>query len=287
MSDSNDMWESADSGTRDVLEDNKDTSGFSEHELLDIMYNACNTSSTGEVLASTIVQYLQTMTAQSSGQDRLTALRRLLDPDCQDPHVSREIFHSTMREWIAKCSQDSSDVDDSHVSCPDSSKVPVNGMDFSASQSKAASSESHQCSCDGKDLLGTVAELKHAHRKLSEQNSSLLRTVAQCEDINLQLTLEVTELRAKLASAQRSAVRARSLTEELEETRRAFKEAQERASRTQTSCTKLSNEVECLKVHIRRLEDKNEKLTFERTCSEDSINKLRKVNAELRVGTDQ
>lgn len=41
------VWESAGSGTRDVLEDNKDTSGFSEHELLDIMYNACNTSSTG------------------------------------------------------------------------------------------------------------------------------------------------------------------------------------------------------------------------------------------------
>lgn len=51
---------------------------------------------------------------------------------------------------------------------------------------------------DGKDLLGTVAELKHAHHKLSEQNSSLLKTVAQCEDINLQLTLETTELRAKL-----------------------------------------------------------------------------------------
>lgn len=31
----------------------------------------------------------------------------------------------------------------------------------------------------------------------------------------------------------------------------------------------------------------NEKLTFERTCSEDNINKLRTVNAELRVGTDQ
>lgn len=52
---------------------------------------------------------------------------------------------------------------------------------------------------DDKDLLGTVAELKHAHRKLNEQNSSLLRTVAQCEDVNLQLTLEITELRAKLA----------------------------------------------------------------------------------------
>ncbi|XP_051797073.1 uncharacterized protein mrvi1 [Acanthochromis polyacanthus] len=286
MSDSNDVWESA-SGTRDVLEDNKDTSGFSEHELIDIMYSACNTSSTGEVLASTIIQYLQTMTAQSPQQDRLAALRQLLDPDCQDPHVSRETFHSTMREWIAQCSQDSTDVDGSHVSWPDSSQVPVNGLDLSSSQSKATPSEGLQCSCDGKDLSGTVAELKHAHRKLSEQNSSLLRTVAQCEDVNLQLTLEITELRAKLVSAQRSAVRARSLTEELEETRRTFKEAQERASRTQSSCNKLSNEVECLKVHIRRLEDKNEKLTFERTCSEDSLNKLRKVNAELRAELEE
>nr|XP_029131310.1 lymphoid-restricted membrane protein-like [Labrus bergylta] len=271
----------------EVLEDNKDSSGFSEHELLDIMYNTCNTSNTGEVLASTIVQYLQTMTHQSPEQDRLAALRRLLDPDCLDPHVSREKFHVSMREWIAQCSQDSSDVDSSQVSWPNSSKVLVNELDFSVYETKAASSDSLQCSCDGKDLLGTVAELKHAHRKLSEQNSSLLRTVAQCEDINLQLNLEITELRAKLVSAQRSAARARSLSEELEETRRAYKEAQERASRTQTSCTKLSNEVECLKVHIRRLEDKNDKLTFERTCSEDSINKLRKVNADLRAELEE
>lgn len=57
----------------------------------------------------------------------------------------------------------------------------------------------HSGFSDDKDLLETVAELKHGHRKLNEQNSSLLRSVAQCEDINLQLTLEVTELRAKLA----------------------------------------------------------------------------------------
>lgn len=35
------------------------------------------------------------------------------------------------------------------------------------------------------------------------------------------------------------------------------------------------------------LSTQNEKLTFERTYSEESVNKLRKVNAELRVGTDQ
>ncbi|XP_039469463.1 inositol 1,4,5-triphosphate receptor associated 2-like [Oreochromis aureus] len=158
MSDGNNVWETSGCGMNDVFEDSKDTSGFSEHELLDIVYDTCNSSKSGEVLASTIFEYLHTMTAQSPGQDRLAALQRLLDPDCQDPHVSRETFHSTMRAWITQCSEDS----------------------------------------DGKDLSGTVAELKHANRKLSEQNSSLLRTVAQCEDTNLQLTLEITELRAKL-----------------------------------------------------------------------------------------
>ncbi|CAB1445385.1 unnamed protein product [Pleuronectes platessa] len=267
-----------------MLEDKKDTGGFSEHELLDIMYNTCSTSNSGEVLASTIIQYLQNMTAQNTEQDRLSALQRLLDPESQDPLVSRETFHTTMREWIAQCSQDSSDVDGGPVPRPDSSKVSVHALDFPCPQSKAASSENHQCSCsDGKDLLGTVAELKNAHHKLSEQNSGLLRTVAQCEDVNLQLTLEISELRAKLSSAQRSTVRVRSLTEELDETRRVFKETQERVARSQTSCTKLSNEVECLKVHIMRLEDKNEKLSFERTCCEESLNKLGKVNAELRA----
>lgn len=54
-------------------------------------------------------------------------------------------------------------------------------------------------SSDTEELLGTVAELKHSHRRLRDQNCSLIRTVAQCEDANLQLAVEVTELRAKLA----------------------------------------------------------------------------------------
>lgn len=49
------------------------------------------------------------------------------------------------------------------------------------------------------DLLGTVADLKHGHRKMIEQKTSLLRSVAQCEDINMQLTLEIVDLQAKLA----------------------------------------------------------------------------------------
>ncbi|KAK2854013.1 hypothetical protein Q5P01_006674 [Channa striata] len=287
MSDSNNVWESPGCGIRDVPEDNKDTRGLSEHELLDFMYDTCDKSNSGVVLASTIMQYLQAMTGQSPEQDRLAALRQLFDPDCQDPYLSRETFQATMREWIIQCSQDSTDVDGVHEYWPDSSTVPENGLDFSCSEGKTASSENHQCSCDGKDLSGTVAELMHARRTLSEHNSSLLRTVAQCEDANQQLSLEINELQAKLTCAQQSAVRARLLVEELEETRQAFKEAQDRASRSTSSCTKLSNEVERLKIHIRRLEEKNEKLTFEKSCSEDGMNKLRKVNTELKAELEE
>ena len=63
-------------------------------------------SSSGGVLASTIIQYMQILTAQNSEQKKLAALQHLLDPDHQDPQVSRETFHSIMRDWIAQCSQD-------------------------------------------------------------------------------------------------------------------------------------------------------------------------------------
>ncbi|XP_077569158.1 uncharacterized protein LOC144194164 [Stigmatopora nigra] len=285
MSDSDDVWKSPKTGMRNGLEDSTDANEFSEHELIDIVYNACNTSNAGEVSASSILEYLQRVTSQSQGQGRLVSLRQLLDPECQDPIVSREMFHLIMKQWIAQCNQDGADVSSgSEESFPEASVGLRNGLKFSTTTTTAKGTpDSQQCSCDGKELSATVSELKQAHRKLNEQNSSLMRTVAQCEDVNLQLSLEITELRAKLASSQRSAVRARSITEELEETRRGCKEAQERVSRMQASCTKLTNEVECLKVHIRRLEDKNDKLSFEKTCSEDAVNKLRKVNTELRA----
>ncbi|KAG9352377.1 hypothetical protein JZ751_020790 [Albula glossodonta] len=152
----------------------------------------------GEVQASKVMQYLQDMTAQSPHQGKLKTLYDMLDPEQKDHAVTRDTFHSTMRMWISQCCQSS----------------------------------------EWKDLLSTVDELKHARQRLSEQNRSLLRSMAQSEDTNLQLTLEITQLRAKLLSAQRATVRARSLSEELDEARRALKESQERLVQAQAStCT--------------------------------------------------
>ncbi|KAM4743698.1 inositol 1,4,5-triphosphate receptor associated 2-like [Anableps anableps] len=207
------------------------------------MYNRCDTSKTGEVSASSIMRYLQTLTAQSAEEDRLVSLRQLLDPDLQDPHVSRETFQSAMRSWIPQCRQDSSDI----ICLPQSAYYggPVD-----------APTEGHRCFCERKDLSGIVADLEQTRHQMSEQNSVLLRMLAQCEDENLQLSLEITELQTKLSSVQRSAINARTVAEELEETRQTLKDVQEIASHTQRSFTQLTNETERLRFHIRVLEDK-------------------------------
>lgn len=41
------VWETSGCGMNDVFEDSKDTSGLSEHELLDIVYDTCNSSKSG------------------------------------------------------------------------------------------------------------------------------------------------------------------------------------------------------------------------------------------------
>ncbi|KAJ8340201.1 hypothetical protein SKAU_G00348340 [Synaphobranchus kaupii] len=249
-------------------EDAHSANGFSEGHLLDIMFEACDTMGKGEVLVSRVMQYLQDMTAQTPDQGKLTALYNMLDPEQQDRAVTREAFHSTMRMWIAQCCQTRTEEMDHSLSTQedyytmqgsDLTTDPINGSDFfppgnetdaEAKAETVALSEvefpegEDECYCEWTDLLSTVAELKHTHRQLREQNGNLLRSMAHSEDANLQLTLEIAELKAKLAGAQRAAIRARSLWEELDEARRALKESQERWAQAQARVCTLTKESE-------------------------------------------
>ncbi|XP_064192952.1 uncharacterized protein mrvi1 isoform X2 [Anguilla rostrata] len=294
-------------------EDAHSANGFSEGHLLDIMFEACDTMGKGEVLASRVMQYLQDMTAQTPDQGKLTALYNMLDPNRQDRAVTRETFHSTMRVWIAQCCQTRSEQMDHSLSMQEDyystqeshlTTAPING-NFSTLETETDAETEAQaetealtevefpecgdgCYCEWKDLLGTVAELRHTHRQLSEQNANLLRSVAQSEDTNLQLTLEIAELKAKLGSAQRAAVRARSLLEELDEARRALKESQEKWAQAQARVCRLTKENENSKAHIKLIEDaQNEKLSQERTCAEGRVGKLMRMNAEIREELDE
>ncbi|XP_053368678.1 protein KASH5-like [Clarias gariepinus] len=278
--------------------DHLDMNGFSEEELLNITFEACDAAGQGEVLASTVVQFLQAMTGQSGGQDKLIVLKHMLDPEDRDPPVDRDAFHATMRKWIARCSQDGLFDDSYQASGSDSCKVTGSGTDFSPSPPETTFTDQSEYHCDAGDLLGLVAELKHAQCRLRGHNSSLLRSISQCEETNLQLMMDVSELRSKLASAQLCAGRAQSLAEELDEARRALRESQERSTRAQANSRSLvcdspvqqtikmsrtfMKEIEHLKAHIKVIEERNDKLLLERNVAEDRQNKLRRANADVR-----
>ncbi|XP_076879739.1 uncharacterized protein mrvi1 isoform X2 [Brachyhypopomus gauderio] len=255
--------------------DQTSMNGFSEEELLNMTFEACGSAGRGQILVSSVVQYLRAMTGHSPGQDKLTVLKFMLDPEDKDPLISRDTFHATMRKWIAQCSQDR--LCDNNLRTPglDSSKGAgnVNETTF------AVQAECHR---ESSDLLTLVSELKQAQHSLSGQNCVLLNTLSQCEETNLQLTLEVSELRSKLASAQRFVARAHAQSEELEETRGVVRESQERAARTQAQNHTLMKESEHLKAYIKVTEEMNVKLTLERNCAEDQLNKLSRANGSIK-----
>nr|XP_023646569.1 uncharacterized protein LOC111832971 isoform X3 [Paramormyrops kingsleyae] len=285
---SSEMCRSASYDLDNAGEDGYCTSGFSEEHLLNITFEACDTMGKGEVLATTLMRYLQEMTAQSSGQDRLATLHDMLDPERKDLSVRKDTFHSVMRMWISRCCQGGFQEDDYQAVGADHCRVPIDGIEFSPFETeKQYPGGGDGCHCESRDLASVLEELKHTQQKLNEQNSSLSRTVSQCEDTNLQLIVEVTELRTKLASAQRSALRSKSLCDELEEARRIMRESQDKAAKTQASNCKLIKENEYLKAHMKIIEELNEKLIHEKTSSEGRIRKLVKINAEIREELDE
>ncbi|KAK7175808.1 hypothetical protein R3I93_000157 [Phoxinus phoxinus] len=275
------MLESSDDSTSEsALCDCAETNGFSEEELLNITFEACDTIGKGEVQASTVVQFLQAMTLQSSGQDKLTSLRHMLDPESQDQPVSRDVFHATMREWISQCCRDGTPEDKNQAT--GSALRKLSRTDYHLPLNEATFTDGAECHCESGDVSALVSELTHTQHRLSEQNISLLRSVSQCEDTILQLSLDVSELRTKLASAQLYVARARSLSEELDETQCALRESQDEAARAQASNCALIKGSERLKALIQITEEKSEKLTLEKNLAEDRMNKLRRENSELR-----
>ncbi|KAK1159778.1 lymphoid-restricted membrane protein-like [Acipenser oxyrinchus oxyrinchus] len=171
----------------------------SEEEVLNITFEACDTMGTGEVLASTVVQYLQDMTAQSPERGRLVMLHNMLDPGRQGVTVNRDAFHAAMKRWIVECSQDCMLEEDCQNAETEKNRIHINGNELSAAESEKAFHEGtdgldHETS----DLINRVADLQYANQKLSEQNSSLLRAVEMCEEANLQLTDDIVTLKSKL-----------------------------------------------------------------------------------------
>ncbi|XP_078404009.1 inositol 1,4,5-triphosphate receptor associated 2-like [Cetorhinus maximus] len=240
------------------VESSDEAAVCSVEDMLNFTFKVCDTEGTGKVPASAIVRYLQEMTGQSYKYGRLHILHNMLDPDRKDVAIDHERFHSTMKRWIATCSQEgtpdnkartdmgehpyihSMDREETCLVVPgtleeemDSSKVY-----FQSDQTftKRTGSFSRR---ETKELISDVADLKYANQKLREQNASLQKAMEISDDTNLQLTKELSKLKDQLTSSQRTVRSVKTMVEDLEEAKNTGRYAQEKVCQLQTHCKEL------------------------------------------------
>ncbi|XP_048086879.1 inositol 1,4,5-triphosphate receptor associated 2-like [Alosa alosa] len=206
-------------------------------------------------------------------------LQSMLDPKGADPALDRLRFHAIMNSWIHHCSQQR---EDSSQTAAELETESVRGAEFCPSDPEPYDSPSQvqllQCE---------LAEVKHVCQALRYQNVELMRAVTHSDDLNLQLTMEMTESRSKLTSAQLAEVRVESLCEELDEVRQALRESQDQQALSQDAYNSLVKENENLTAELKAVEEKSERWGLERSLSEEQLNKLRKANTRIKAELEE
>ncbi|KAI5101407.1 protein MRVI1 isoform X1 [Silurus meridionalis] len=175
--------------------------GFSEEELLNITFEECDASGQGEVLASTVVQFLQAMTGHSSAQEKLVVLKHMLDPEDQDLPIDRDVFHTTMRKWISQCSQDGAQLRAGRARCL------AEELEEARRESQEKTSQAQAYS---QSLIKEIEHLKTRIKVIEEMNEKLLleRNIAEDRINNLKgantyVREELDELQMLLAVKER------------------------------------------------------------------------------------
>ncbi|KAK3544543.1 hypothetical protein QTP86_015850 [Hemibagrus guttatus] len=74
-----------------------------EEDLLDTIFQACDTQCRGKVYVSHIVDYLRHTTSRSSEDSGLEELCNMLDPEHKDISIDLDTYHAIMKEWIEDC----------------------------------------------------------------------------------------------------------------------------------------------------------------------------------------
>ncbi|XP_016138401.1 inositol 1,4,5-triphosphate receptor associated 2 [Sinocyclocheilus grahami] len=74
-----------------------------EEDLLDTIFQACDTQCRGKVYVSHIVDFLRHTTCRSSEDSGLEELCNMLDPEHKDISIDLDTYHAIMKEWIDDC----------------------------------------------------------------------------------------------------------------------------------------------------------------------------------------
>uniref|UniRef100_A0A8C0R7J9 KASH domain containing 5 n=1 Tax=Canis lupus dingo TaxID=286419 RepID=A0A8C0R7J9_CANLU len=240
-----------------------------EEQILNSMFEACDTQRTGIVAVTHVLAYLEAVTGRGPQDTRLRTLACNLDPNGEGPQatVDLDTFLAVMRDWIAACQLDGAG---QSLYC------------FSFSRRASSPHCSHPLprlgrwrvvACDQPfpdlrpataDLLSSLEDLELSNRRLAGENAKLQRSVETAEEGATRLGEEITALRRQLRSTQQALQCAKAVNEELEDLKTLAKNLEEQNRRLLAQARQTEKEQQHLVAEMETLQEENGKLLAER-----------------------
>ncbi|NXL65065.1 LRMP protein, partial [Chordeiles acutipennis] len=252
-------------------------------------------SERGKVAVSKIVDYLRHTTSRGSEDSGLEELCNMLDPDQKDVSIDLETYHAIMKEWIEDCKRKWEDdvtkeptasMEDLefkvHKNTSEAKKMHV-GMNVTSGSLEAFGGDVSKGDMETSDLITCVADLQYNNQKLQEENNKLKLTLEAVDETNNKLLADNEDLRQQIKSIQHSVLKAKSLEEELEETKNNLNLSEEKRQQILCQNKQLDKENQSLITKITSLQEENIRNSMDTDGLQKKILELSKNIAEIQI----
>ncbi|NXP10536.1 LRMP protein, partial [Thinocorus orbignyianus] len=249
----------------------------------------------GKVVVSKIVDFLRHTTSRGSEDSGLEELCNMLDPDQKDVSMDLETYHAIMKEWIEDCKRKWKDgateeltasMEDLelkvHKNISEAKKTHVQ-MNVTSGSLEAFGGDVSKGDMETSDLITCVADLQYNNQKLQEENIKLKLTLEAVDDTNNKLLADNEDLHQQIKSIQYSVLKAKSLEEELEDTKNNLNLSEETRQQILCQNKQLEKENQSLINKITSLQEENIRNSMDTDGLQKKILELSKNVAELQI----
>ncbi|NP_001333213.1 inositol 1,4,5-triphosphate receptor associated 2 isoform X3 [Danio rerio] len=259
-----------------------------EEDLLDTIFQACDTQCRGKVYVSHIVDFLRHTTCRSSEDSGLEELCNMLDPERKDISIDLDTYHAIMKEWIEDCRNQGKDL--KNDTQQESSKLRDSLsakrsalLNMTSGSLEAFGGEASRADLETSDLVFCVADLQLNNQKLQEEVRKLKQAVENMEDTNQKLIEENEELKTQAKMGQQLLQKEKMLKEEVEEMKLSLTSSEESRAQAAAQRKQMERENQSLISKIAALQEENMKVTLEAEELQKKMNDLCDLNADLQV----
>uniref|UniRef100_A0A4W4FXM6 Lymphoid-restricted membrane protein n=1 Tax=Electrophorus electricus TaxID=8005 RepID=A0A4W4FXM6_ELEEL len=231
-----------------------------EEDLLDTIFQACDTQCRGKVYVSHIVDYLRHTTSRSSEDSGLEELCNMLDPEHKDISIDLHTYHAIMKEWIEDCRNQgyvrlNEDLTQESVRPADGLAAKRSVLlNMTSGSLEAFGGEVSRADLETSDLVFCVADLQFNNQKLQQEVGKLKQAVEVMEETNQKLLEQNEELKAQTRAGQQLLQKERMLKEEVEEMKMTLSSSEESRARASAQSKHMERENQSLLAKIACLE---------------------------------